>query len=275
MLGIDIDKPLVFFDLETTGANAQNDRIVEISIIKISPSGEREVKTRRINPEMHIPREASAIHGITDADVADAPTFRAISKNLYIYLEACDLGGYNITRFDIPVLINEFRRAGLEFSIEGRRIIDPYVIFCQMEPRTLVAAYKLFCGKELEGAHGAEADALASLEVFSAQLERYSELPRDITGLHSFCNPSNPEWVDASGRFRWQEGEVIVGFGQNSGILLRQIAATNPGFLKWIMRADFPADVKKIASDALKGEFPARPDVPTDPNGTESSEIQE
>ena len=163
-------RPLVFFDLETTGTNIINDRIVEISIVKISPDGSREVKTRRLNPEMHIPEEASAVHGIYDKDVENEPTFRQISQSLYIYLEDCDLGGYNIVKFDVPVLVKEFSRAGLQFSLENRRIIDAYNLYCKMEPRTLSAAYKRFCGKSLEDAHSAEADTLAT--VASARVPR-------------------------------------------------------------------------------------------------------
>ncbi len=258
MLNLKLDRPLVFFDLETTGTNIQTDRIVEISVIKISPSGEQVIKTRKINPEMHIPKESSDIHGITDEDVADAPVFKAISKNFYIYLEDCDLGGYNISRFDIPVLIKEFSRAGLQFSTENRRIVDAFNIFCKMAPRTLSGAYKFFCGKELENAHSAEADTLATMEVFAGQLEKYPELPKNVQGLHEFCDMSDPSWVDASGRFKWREDEVIVGFGKNSGALLKTIAVQNPGFLKWIINSDFQDDVKSIASNALKGEFPTK-----------------
>lgn len=160
------ERPLVFFDLEATGVNILNDRIVEISVVKIFPDGRREVKTRRINPEMHIPEEASAIHGIYDKDVVNEPTFRAISKNFFIYLEDCDLGGYNITKFDIPMLTREFSRAGLTFTTANRRIIDAYNIFCRMEPRNLSAAYKFFCGKDMKDAHSAEADTLATVEIF-------------------------------------------------------------------------------------------------------------
>ena len=173
------ERPLVFFDLEATGVNILNDRIVEISVVKIFPDGRREVKTRRINPEMHIPEEASAIHGIYDKDVANEPTFRAISKNFFIYLEDCDLGGYNITKFDIPMLTREFSRAGLTFTTANRRIIDAYNIFCRMEPRNLSAAYKFFCGKDMKDAHSAEADTLATVEIFEGEIKRYSQMARE------------------------------------------------------------------------------------------------
>jgi DNA polymerase-3 subunit epsilon len=258
MLDLNLDRPLVFFDLETTGTNIQIDRIVEISVIKIQPSGEKEIKTRRINPEMHIPKEASDIHGIRDEDVADEPTFKAISKNFYIFLEGCDLGGYNIVKFDIPMLKNEFNRYGLEFSTEGRRIVDPYIMFCQLFPRTLSGAYKFFCEKEMENAHSAEADTIATLEIFEAQLEKYPELPRTLESLHEYCDQSDPSWIDSTGKFKWREDGATVGFGKNSGIPLKSIALENPGFLKWMINADFPDDAKEIASNALKGEFPER-----------------
>lgn len=264
------DRPIVFFDLETTGTNIQNDRIVELSVVKIFPGGERQVKTRLINPEMHIPEEASAIHGIKDEDVKDEPTFKAISKNFYIYLEGCDLGGYNIARFDVPMLVKEFSRAGLSFDLSGRRIIDAYNIFCRMEPRSLTAAYKFFCGKSIKDAHSAEADTLATVEVFESQLKRYSgmtpeEFPEDVKKwpenfdeLHEFCNQRMQDAIDPEGRFKWKGNEAIVAFGKNAGTPLRKIAVENPDFLRWIMKADFSDEIKKIASDALKGFFPSK-----------------
>lgn len=258
MFDIKIDKPLVFFDLETTGTNVQNDRIVELSVVKLLPSGEKEVKTRRINPEMHIPEDATKIHGIKDEDVADSPTFKSVSKNFYMYLEGCDLAGYNIIRFDLPLLIREFSRAQLEFSLTGRRLIDPFVIFCQMEPRNLTAAYKLFCGKELTNAHSAEADTLATIEILEGQLKKYPELPHSLDALHELCDQRDPSRIDAGGRFKWQDKEAIIGFGKNSGTPLRKIAIENPGFLKWMLNSDFPEDAKKIAHEALKGIFPVK-----------------
>lgn len=258
MLDIKIDKPLVFFDLETTGTNIQNDRIVELSVIKFFPDREKEIKTRRINPEMPIPAEATEIHGISDADVAECPTFKSVSKNLFIYLENCDLAGYNIARFDIPVLTKEFSRAGLDFSISGRRVIDPYVIFCQKEPRTLAGAFQFFCGKELEGAHGAEADTLATIEVFNGQLQKYPDLPHDLDQLNEFCDQKDPNAIDEGGKFKWQGEQAVVAFGQNSGAQLKNIAVENPGFLKWMIRMDFPDDAKDIAKNALQGIFPEK-----------------
>lgn len=258
MLNMNLERPLIFFDLETTGVNAATDRIVELSVVKIFPDGKRQIRTRRLNPQMPIPPGATEIHGISDADVANEPAFQDVSRNLYLYFEGCDIGGYNIIKFDIPVLINEFKRSGLEFSLEGRRIVDAYSIFCQMFPRTLTGAYKFFCGKDLEGAHGAEADTLATVAVFERQLEMYAELPKDMDGLNEFCNPKDPDAIDETGKFKWSGGKAVVGFGKNSGILLEQIAVENPGFLQWMLRADFPDDAKAIATKALRGEFPEK-----------------
>lgn len=258
MLNIKIERPIVFFDLETTGTNFKNDRIVEISVVKYFPDGRDEVKTRLINPQMPIPKETSDLHGITDDKVKDAPTFRAISKNLYVYLEGCDLGGYNVLRFDIPMLTEEFKRVGLEFSIKGRRIVDPFIIFCLKEPRSLSAAYQFFCGKELEDAHSAEADTRATIEVLNGQMMKYDDLPDGLDGLDELCNPVDPNALDSTKRFRWRDDDVIVNFGKNSGIPLKQIAVENPGFLQWMINQDFPADAKAIAAKALKGEFPEK-----------------
>ena len=264
------ERPLVFFDLEATGVNILNDRIVEISVVKIFPDGRREVKTRRINPEMHIPEEASAIHGIYDKDVANEPTFRAISKNFFIYLEDCDLGGYNITKFDIPMLTREFSRAGLTFTTANRRIIDAYNIFCRMEPRNLSAAYKFFCGKDMKDAHSAEADTLATVEIFEGEIKRHSQMAREdypediekwpetLDEFHTFCNQRMIDSIDPDGRFKWKNGEAVVAFGKNAGTSLRRIAIDNPDFLRWILRSDFSVEVKNIASDALKGIFPEK-----------------
>jgi len=258
---LQLQRPLVFFDLETTGINLNYDRIVEMSIVKIFPDGNREVKTRRLNPEMPIPTAASEIHGIYDADVANEPTFKAVSRNLFGYLLDCDLGGYNIGKFDVPMLVNEFRRAGLEFSLEGRRLIDAYVIFCRREPRTLTAALSFYCGKTLEGAHGAEADTLAAAEVFFGQLDHYPDLSADLDELHQLCTQRDPSWIDSTGKFKWSGNVPVVGFGKNVGLPLKQISMENPGFLQWMIKADFPEDAKNIARDAMGGRYPEKPAV--------------
>ena len=259
MIGdIKLEKPLVFFDLEATGTSVQRDRIVEISVMKVFPDGTRKINTRRVNPEMHIPESASQILGIYDADVADAPTFRDIAVNLKNYIGDADLAGYNIQKYDIPLLEAEFARVGVEFSAENRRVVDVFNIFCRLYPRNLSAAYEFFCGKKLEDAHSANADTEATFEVFLGQLAKHAEIPRSLDELHDFCNNSDPDAVDKSRRFKWQDNEVIVNFGKNMGRTLKDVAEKDPSFLRWIIRSDFPEDVKKIAQNALSGVFPER-----------------
>ncbi|MBN1864071.1 MAG: ribonuclease H-like domain-containing protein [Victivallales bacterium] len=250
--------PIIFFDLETTGTNFQSDRIVEISLAKILPGGEMEIKTRRINPEKHIPLEVSEIHGIYDEDVKDKPTFKAIASSLYLYMEKCDLAGYNVKRFDIPLLTEEFKRAGLEFSLEGRNIVDMQTIYHKREPRTLAAAYKYFCDKNLDDAHSAEADVLASIEVLQGQLRKYQDLPNDMDKLSEYCDQSDPTWIDSTGKFKWVEGEAVVAFSKHSGTTIRELAATEPGFFKWMLKQSFRKDAMQIAQDALVGKFPVK-----------------
>ncbi len=253
-----LGRPIVFFDLEATGVNPQRDRIVEISTVKIMPDGTDIRATRRLNPTIPIPPAASAIHGIYDADVAHEPTFADIAANLFKYLEDCDLGGYNITGYDIPMLTGEFKRAGIDFKMDGRRVVDAFTIFAKLYPRNLTAAYKFFCGKDLENAHGAEADTLATIEVFAGELAKHAEIPRDMDELHKFCDNADPDAIDTNRRFKFVDGVATVNFGKYSGVALKKIAAEEPGFLRWIVRSDFPEDVKKIASDALAGKFPVR-----------------
>lgn len=259
-----LKRPLVFFDLETTGVNLSIDRIVEISVVKLFPNGEKEIKTRRVNPEMHIPEGASLVHGIYDKDVANEPTFKSLAKNLLIYLNDCDLCGYNILRFDVPMLINEFQRVGLTFPMEGRKQLDAFRIFCQMEPRSLTAAYKFYCGKEIQDAHSAEADTLATYEVFMGQLDKYDELADDVDSLHEFCNQKDPDCIDSTGKFKWSGSDPVIGFGKNAGMFLRQAAVENPGFLQWMIKMDFPDDAKEIARDALSGKFPKKENTSND-----------
>lgn len=197
-MNLNLKNPIVFLDLETTGVDPSKDRIVEISLVKVMPDGSREVKTRRLNPEMHIPEEASAIHHIYDEDVADCPPFRAVAKSLWTYIEGCDFGGYNSNKFDIPVLVEEFLRAGLDVDLRKSRFIDVQNIFHKMEQRTLVAAYKFYCDKDLTEAHSAEADTLATYEVLLAQLDRYPELQNDVDFLAEFS--ARGRNVDYAGR---------------------------------------------------------------------------
>ncbi|MEA4861716.1 MAG: exonuclease domain-containing protein [Victivallaceae bacterium] len=257
---LNLKRPLVFFDLEATGVDPLRDRIVEISTVKVLPGGECEQPySRRVNPTIPIPPGATAVHHITDADVAAAPTFTQIAGGLMRYLDDCDLAGYNITGYDIPLLCEEFKRAGMAFSLENRRVVDAFAIFVKMFPRTLTGAYKFFCGKDLDDAHSAAADTAATLEVFAGELARYPEIPRDLDLLHEFCDNRDPDAIDANRRFKFDgAGVPVVNFGRYKGRPLREIAADEPGFLKWVVKGDFPDDVKQVALDALCGKFPER-----------------
>ncbi len=257
-MDINLSRPLVIFDIESTGVNAEHDRIVEISVLKIQPDGTSKSYTRRVNPEMPIPPSATAVHGISDADVAGCPPFAEIAPKLGEYLEDCDFGGYNLINFDVPMLEAEFRRSGIPFSMVGRQVIDVYNIFCKLYPRTLTAAYEFFCGKKLEDAHSADADTMATWEVLLGQIAKHPELPRTAAELAAFGNMQDPDALDRQRRFKWRDGDVIVNFGKNAGRLLKDIAENDPGFLRWIIRSDFPEDVKTIARDALIGKFPVR-----------------
>ena len=207
---------MIFFDLETTGTDTSRDRIVEISMVKVSPSGDKEIKTRRINPEMPIPAEASAVHHITDEDVKDCPTFKQIAKSLKAFMEGCDFGGFNSNRFDLPLLVEEFLRAGVDVDFRNRRYIDVQNIFHKKEERTLVAAYRFYCDKDLTAAHSAEADTLATYEVLLGQLERYDDLENDVDFLATYS--SRGETADFAGRIAYnEEGKEIFTFGKYKG----------------------------------------------------------
>ena len=253
-----LERPLVFFDIESTGTNPYRDRIVEIAVIKVMPDGTREDVVRRINPTIPIPEGASAVHGIYDADVAEAPTFDVIAHNLFNYLDNCDLAGYNIVKFDVPMLQEEFTRCGLVLDMKERKLIDVFNIFCRLYPRTLSAAYEFFCGGNLEDAHSALADTDATVSVLLGQLAKHPELPREMAGLAEFSAARDVDFVDSEGRLKFSGSEVVVNFGKNSGRRLRDLAVEDPGFLRWMLRSDFSDEVKNIIRDALSGKFPER-----------------
>lgn len=242
---LNLKNPIVFFDLETTGTNITHDRIVEISMLKVFPNGKQEVKTKRINPEMPIPPESTAIHKITDEDVKDAPTFRQIAKSLADQIEGCDLAGFNSSRFDIPLLAEEFLRVGLDVDFSKKKLIDVQIIFHKKEQRTLEAAYKFYCDRTLEDAHSAEADTLATFEVLKAQLDRYSDLPNDMGKLaeeYSFFNDN----VDLAGRIiKNENGIEIFNFGKHKGKPVSEVLRAEPSFYAWMMDADFPLNTKQ------------------------------
>lgn len=252
-----INKPIAFFDLETTGVNVSTDRIVEISIVRVSPPDEKvEVKTFRVNPGMSIPDQSSAIHGIYDKDVADKPPFAEIAQQVAQFMKDCDLGGFNSIRFDIPLLIEEFFRAGIEFDISKRKLIDSQRIFHLMEPRTLGAAYKFYCNKELENAHSAEADTLATYHILKAQIARYADkqvkdaegkistpIKNDMQVLHDF---SVGNMVDLAGRMIMSDkGDELFNFGKYKGLKVKDTLLKDPMYYDWIMKGDFPQDTKK------------------------------
>ena len=241
---LNLANPLVFFDLETTGVNICKDRIVEISYLKISPNGKEEGKTRRINPGMPIPPEATAIHGITDEDVKDCPTFKEIAKSLASQIEGCDLAGFNSNRFDIPLLAEEFLRANVNIDLSKRKFVDVQTIFHKMEQRTLQAAYKFYCDKELDDAHSAEADTKATYEVLKAQLDRYPDLKNDVKFLSEYSSFTNN--VDFAGRMIYNDkGEEVINFGKYKGRLVTDVLQTDPGYYAWIMSGDFPLNTKQ------------------------------
>lgn len=242
---LNLKNPIVFFDLETTGIDVVNDRIVEISILKIHPNGKEEAKTYRVNPEMPIPAEASEVHGIYDKDVKDAPLFKNLAKELAKFIEGCDIGGFNSNRFDVPLLAEEFLRVGVDIDMSKRYFIDVQTIFHKMEKRTLEAAYKFYCDKELSDAHSAEADTRATYEVFKAQIARYDELENDIPFLAEFSSFTRN--VDFMGRIVYNDkDEEVFNFGKYKGVKVEEVLDKDPGYYGWIMNSDFPLYTKKM-----------------------------
>jgi DNA polymerase III subunit epsilon len=257
---LEIDRPIAFLDVETTGLSVSADRIVEMSILKVEPDGSQEQKTRRFNPGRPIGSGATEVHGITDKDVADEPEFRQVAAGLRSYLEGCDIAGFGVSRFDLPLLEAEFRRARVEFSREGRRVIDTMVIYHTKEPRDLSAAYARYTGKEIERPHAAEDDARAAAEVLDAQLALYPDLPKTAAALHRFCNPDQDNWVDPDGRLALVDGEVTINFGQHKGESLKDVAEMEPDYLKWVLDQDFSGQVRAMVAAALDGELPSSPE---------------
>ncbi len=259
-----LERPVIFFDLETTGTSIQNDHIVEYCFIKVMPDGSRNSISGLINPGVTIPPEVIEIHGISNEDVKDAPTFADKADFFIEFLSGCDFGGFNIINFDIPMMVQEFKRANKEFSFDNCNFLDAQKIFFKKEPRTLSAALRFYCDKEHEGAHGAEADVQATIDVLEAQLERYEDLPDSADALHKYCRECNPGWVEPSGRIRWINGEAAIGFRSNfEKCSLKEVVTDNRGkqFLKWIINNNFSLEVKQICQDALNGKFPVKGDA--------------
>ena len=240
-----LTRPICFFDLETTGTNVAKDRIVEMSILKIFPNGNKESKTWLVNPEIPIPAETTAIHGISDAKVANEPTFKELSKEIYTMIKESDLGGFNSDRFDIPLLAEEMLRAKVDFDMKNAVAVDVQTIFHKMEKRTLTAAYKFYCDKDLADAHSAEADTVATYEVLLSQLDRYPDLENNIKKLAEFS--SHKRTVDFAGFIVWDEDdEEMFSFGKHKGKKVHDVLEKEPGYFSWILNADFPLYTKKV-----------------------------
>lgn len=252
-----LKKPLAFFDLETTGVNVASDRIVEISILKVHPNGDEEIRTERVNPEMPIPLESSLIHGIYDEDIKDAPTFKMMAKDIARFMEGCDLGGYNLLKFDVPLLAEEFLRVGVDFEFKNAKIVDAQRIFHMMEPRTLVAAYRFYCNKDLHDAHSAEADTIATYEVLKAQVAKYENhtiqdkkgndivpVQNNVDALDQLNATQN---VDLLGRIVYDDNGVeVFNFGKNKGVPVATVFEQQPQYYDWMMKNDFPLYTKKV-----------------------------
>ncbi len=241
-----LQKPIVFFDLETTGVNAIHDRIVEISYIKVFPDGNEESKTLRINPERHIPEQSSAIHGIYDEDIKDCPTFKQVARDIAAIFVNSDIAGFNSNYFDVPMLVEEMLRAGIDFDITKCRLIDVQNIYHKLEQRTLSAAYKFYCGKNLEDAHSAQADTRATYEVLKAQLDKYPDkLNNDVQFLSSFSKMNDN--VDFAGRIIYNDKHIpVFNFGKYKGQSVEDVLARDPGYYGWMMQGDFPQNTKQV-----------------------------
>ena len=241
-------------DLETTGINVSTDRIVELSVLKISPNGKEEWMSTRVNPEMAIPPKSTAIHGIKDEDVAKSPTFKEVARNLVVFLEGCDLAGYNAIKFDIPVLAEEFLRVNIDFSFVKRKYVDVQVIFHKKEQRTLTAAYLFYCKKELEDAHSSKADTAATFEILKSQLDRYKDLENDVEKLAIFSSFNNN--VDFAGRIILDEnGVAVFNFGKHKGKPVEVVFSQEPAYYSWMMNGEFPLYTKKILTEIKLRSF--------------------
>ncbi len=247
-MNLNLTKPIIFFDLETTGVNIATDRIVEISILKIFPNGNKESNTWLVNPEIEIPAEATAVHGITNEKVVMEPTFKELAPTINKMIADCDLAGFNSNRFDIPLLAEELMRAGIDFDMNNRKAIDVQVIFHKKEQRTLSAGYQFYCGKNLEDAHSAEADTNATYEILLAQLEKYDDIGNTVEALSDFS--SHRDRADFAGFILYNEqGKEIFSFGKYKGRTVEEVLIENPGYHAWMQNADFPLYTKKVLKE--------------------------
>jgi DNA polymerase-3 subunit epsilon len=242
-MNLQLERPIVFIDLETTGTNLATDKIVEIAMIRISPDGSKQVKRKLINPGMPIPEAASAVHGITDEMVKDAPLFKQVANEIKQFMDNADVGGYNSNRFDFPLLMEEFLRVGLEFDLSQRKLVDVQRIFHMMEQRTLAAAYKFYCNKSLENAHSAEADADATWEILNAQLARYPQLGTTVNSIVQYIGEEH--LVDFARRFVFENGVEVFNFGKHKGKPVEEVLRNEPQYYDWMMKGDFPMHTKQ------------------------------
>ena len=251
---LNLNRPICFFDLETTGINITFDKIVEISILKVFPKGNEKKKTWLVNPEIPISPQATAIHGITNEKVSDKPTFKSIAKDVCSWIKDSDLGGFNSNRFDIPILAEELLRSGIDFDMKNRQSVDVQTIFHKMEQRTLTAAYKFYCNKDLKNAHSAEADTLATYEVLKSQLDKYSSLENDTKFLAEFS--TRQKFADFAGFIRYDSvGDECFSFGKHKGKKVRNVLVDEPGYYGWLLDADFPLYTKKVLTSIKLRDF--------------------
>lgn len=254
---LNLKRPIIFFDLETTGLDIAKDRIVELCYIRVEPNGNEEARSMRINPEMHIPEVASSVHGITDDDVKDCPTFADVAPQLAATFEGCDLAGFNSNRFDLPLLAEEFMKAGVNIDLSHVQAIDVQNIYHKLEKRTLAAAYKFYCGRDLENAHSALADTQATYEVLQAQLDHYpNDLQNDVDFLAEFSRMNRN--IDFAGRFVYDEsGKELINFGKYKGKAIKNVLSRDPGYYSWIMQGDFTLNTKQVLTK-LRLKYAAR-----------------
>lgn len=258
-MDLHLERPLIVFDIESTGVNWRVDRIIDLAWVKLLPDGRRLAHGYRVNPGVPIPTAATKIHGIRDEDVKDCPLFAQVASAVEEEFAGCDMAGYNVLRFDLPLLAEEFKRAERTFDMTSRRIIDAQRIYHLREPRDLSAALRFYAGALHVGAHGAMEDVLATVRVLEGQLQRYPDLPRDLNALHAYCSPTESDWADREGKLKWADGEIVVNFGKNQGRRLRELVEKENGFIQWMLKGSFPEDTKAILRNALAGQWPAPP----------------
>lgn len=260
MSNLKLTRPLVVFDIESTGVSPRKDRIIELAAIKLMPDGEEISKCWLMNPTVPIPPETTAIHGISDEIVKDCPTFADKAEEIFEFFRDCDLSGFNADRFDIPCLEEEFARVGMAFAPSARKHVDVQRIYHKKEPRDLSAAVRFYLGRNHDGAHGAEADTRATLEVLKAQMAKYTDLPQTVDEMDEYLVPHDPLNADRAGTLRWKDGELTINFGKKKGESLKKLLLNEPNYLKWILKGDFDTEVRMIIKDLLdNGRLPPAP----------------